>query len=163
MASSAASSPTTSSRDRDAEIATRECGDCELILHYQGNTWWWNTTCTPLLVSGAYDHTEQWLTENAQKEGVVTLASGLQYKIIKSAPAGGAKPKKSEKCKCHYTGTLIDGEEFDSSRKRGKPTTFKPSGVIAGWTEALQLMSPGDKWMLYIPARLGYGSSGLCT
>jgi len=117
-------------------------------------------TCTLFLLVLACGCTEQWLTDNAQKEGVVTLTSGLQYKIIKSAPPGGAKPKKSEKCKCHYTGTLIDGEEFDSSRKRGKPATFKPSGVIAGWTEALQLMSPGDQWMLYIPARLGYGSRG---
>ena len=101
-----------------------------------------------------------WLEANAEKEGVVTLPSGLQYQVLKSGPSDGRRPGPSDSCKCHYDGSLIDGTTFDSSRQRGTPATFAPSGVISGWTEALQLMRPGDRWMLYIPAKLGYGARG---
>jgi len=96
------------------------------------------------------------LDENSTKEGVVTLESGLQYKIIKHGT--GIKPKSTDKVSVHYRGTLIDGEEFDSSFNRGAPATFAVTGVIKGWTEALQLMPVGSKWELYIPASLAYGS-----
>jgi len=113
-----------------------------------------------LAVAGDAASDAEWLKGNAANEGVVSLPSGLQYKILDSGPADGAKPSKADSCTCHYTGTLVSGSTFDSSRTRGKPATFTPSGVIAGWTEALQLMRPGDRWMLYIPANLGYGSRG---
>ena len=95
------------------------------------------------------------LEENAKKEGVTTLPSGLQYKVI--AKGNGASPKKTDSVTVHYKGTLVDGTEFDSSYQRGKPATFKVDGVIAGWTEALQLMKPGAKWRLFIPPDLAYG------
>ncbi|MBN1301876.1 MAG: FKBP-type peptidyl-prolyl cis-trans isomerase [Melioribacteraceae bacterium] len=98
------------------------------------------------------------LEANAQKEGVVTLSSGLQYKVIKRG--NGPQPTKSDKVKVHYRGTSISGEEFDSSYKRGEPTEFPVTGVIKGWTEALLLMHVGDKWELYIPYDLAYGESG---
>jgi len=99
------------------------------------------------------------LSENKKKAGVVVLPSGLQYEVLKSG--GGAKPEStSDSCTCHYTGKLIDGTVFDSSVQRGKPATFSPSGVIAGWTEALMLMRPGDKWILTIPSELAYGDRG---
>ena len=98
---------------------------------------------------------QEFLAKNAKAEGVVTLPSGLQYKVIKDGK--GEKPKATSMVTVHYTGTLIDGKEFDSSRKRGQPATFPVNGVIAGWTEALQLMTPGSHWMLYIPANLAYG------
>jgi FKBP-type peptidyl-prolyl cis-trans isomerase FklB len=98
------------------------------------------------------------LKENGAKEGVVTLPSGLQYKkITTSAKEGALTPTASSPCECHYAGTLIDGTEFDSSIKRGKPATFAPNQVIKGWTEAMQLMREGDKWELYIPSELAYG------
>ncbi len=95
------------------------------------------------------------LAANKIKEGVITLKSGLQYKVIKSGT--GAIPKATDKVTTHYRGTLIDGTEFDSSYSRNKPTTFPVNGVISGWTEALQLMHVGDKWKLFIPANLAYG------
>lgn len=98
---------------------------------------------------------EDFLAKNAKEAGVVTLPSGLQYKILKEGK--GDKPKLTSMVTVHYTGTLIDGTEFDSSRKRGQPATFPVNGVIAGWTEALQLMTPGSHWMLYVPANLAYG------
>jgi FKBP-type peptidyl-prolyl cis-trans isomerase FklB len=101
---------------------------------------------------------EAFLEANKNKEGVVTLPSGLQYKIIKSGD--GPKPAKDQKVKCHYRGTLIDGTEFDSSYKRGEPTEFGVGEVIKGWTEALQLMPVGSKWQLFIPANLAYGTNG---
>jgi len=102
----------------------------------------------------------EWLELNAQSEKVVVLSSGLQYEVIAAGPADGPRPGPSDSCTCHYEGSLIDGTVFDSSRKRGKPATFSPSGVITGWTEALQLMRPGDRWKLFIPAPLGYGARG---
>jgi len=101
---------------------------------------------------------EAFLAENAKKEGVVTLPSGLQYKVIK--PGTGNTPKSTDKVTTHYQGTLIDGTEFDSSYNRGKPATFPVNGVIAGWTEALQLMKVGAEWQLFIPSDLAYGKKG---
>ena len=98
------------------------------------------------------------LKANGAKEGVVTTASGLQYKIITAGT--GAKPSKDSTVEVHYAGRLLDGTEFDSSIKRGSPVTFGVTQVIAGWTEALQLMAEGSKWELYIPADLGYGAGG---
>jgi FKBP-type peptidyl-prolyl cis-trans isomerase FklB len=101
---------------------------------------------------------EAFLAENAKKEGVVTLPSGLQYKILKQGD--GRKPKLTDEVTTNYRGTLIDGAEFDSSYKRGEPTSFRVNEVIAGWTEALQLMPVGSKWQLFIPSNLAYGERG---
>ena len=98
---------------------------------------------------------EVFLTANKAKPGVVTLPSGLQYKILQTG--NGPKPTVNDTVACNYRGTLIDGTEFDSSYKRGQPTTFPVSGVIKGWTEALQLMPVGSKWQLFVPASLAYG------
>ena len=96
------------------------------------------------------------LAENAKKEGVVTLPSGLQYEVI--TEGNGKKPSATDRVKCHYEGTLIDGTLFDSSIKRGQPAVFGVNQVIRGWVEALQLMSEGSKWRLFIPSELGYGA-----
>lgn len=101
---------------------------------------------------------EAFLTANAKKEGVKVLPSGLQYKVIKSG--SGKSPKATDTVKTHYHGTLIDGTVFDSSVQRGEPISFPVNGVIAGWTEALQLMKEGDKWQLFIPGKLAYGERG---
>jgi FKBP-type peptidyl-prolyl cis-trans isomerase len=148
------------------------------------------------------DENSAWLERNAHKAGVITLPSGLQYKVLASGPKTGERPGATDECTCHYegaapsynhalmrvccalhrlskdsppwpisvltsiacphpcAGSLIDGSVFDSSRKRGRPATFSPDQVIKGWTEALQMMRPGDRWMLYIPASLGYGHRG---
>ena len=98
------------------------------------------------------------LAANKGKEGVVTLPSGLQYKILKAGT--GPKPKATDSVVCNYRGTLINGTEFDSSYKRGQPATFPVNGVIKGWTEALQLMPVGSKWQLFIPPDLAYGERG---
>lgn len=110
---------------------------------------------------GTRQKDKDFLEANASKESVVQLPSGLQYKIIKSgSDKSKPHPKASTPCKCHYRGRLVDGTEFDSSYKRGKPTTFAPNQVVAAWTEAMQLMREGDKWELYVPADLGYGKAG---
>ncbi|OUS43942.1 FKBP-type peptidyl-prolyl cis-trans isomerase [Ostreococcus tauri] len=109
--------------------------------------------------AGAKEDGLAYLEANKLKEGVTTLASGLQYRVLKSGPADGPSPSKSTRCKCHYSGRTIEGEEFDSSYKRGEPTTFAPNQVISGWTEAMQLMKEGDKWELVIPSELAYGRS----
>lgn len=101
---------------------------------------------------------ETFLKENAEKEGVIVLPSGLQYKVLKEGE--GPQPAATNVVTTHYVGTLIDGTEFDSSIKRGEPATFPVSGVIPGWTEALQLMKVGSKWQLFIPPNLGYGENG---
>lgn len=101
---------------------------------------------------------EAFLAANKTKEGVITLPSGLQYKVLQAGT--GAKPTASDSVVCNYRGTLINGTEFDSSYKRGQPATFPVSGVIKGWTEALQLMPVGSKWQLFIPAQLAYGERG---
>jgi len=95
------------------------------------------------------------LCANAKKDGVITTASGLEYKIMKSGT--GESPKLDDKVKVHYHGTLIDGTVFDSSVQRGEPIVFPVGAVIPGWVEALQLMKVGDKWQLFIPAKLAYG------
>merc|ERR1719436_569946 len=102
---------------------------------------------------------KEFLEAKAKEEGVVTLPSGLLYKVLKKGE-GKYHPTADSPCDCHYAGTLIDGTEFDSSYKRGKPTTFAPNQVIKGWTEAMQLMVEGDKWELYIPSDLAYGDRG---
>ena len=101
---------------------------------------------------------EKFLAENKAKEGVVTLPSGLQYKIL--SEGNGESPKPADTATVNYRGTLIDGTEFDSSYKRGQPSTFSVTGVIKGWTEALELMKPGAKWQLFIPSDLAYGERG---
>ncbi len=101
---------------------------------------------------------EAFLAENANQEGVVVTESGLQYKILE--PGEGDSPGPADVATVHYRGTLIDGTQFDSSYDRGQPATFPVGGVIAGWTEALQLMKPGAKWQLFIPAELAYGERG---
>jgi FKBP-type peptidyl-prolyl cis-trans isomerase FklB len=97
---------------------------------------------------------EEFLAANAKKEGVKVLPSGLQYKVIKSG--NGKTPKATDTVKTHYHGTLIDGTVFDSSVERKEPISFAVNGVIAGWTEALQLMKEGDKWQLFVPSKLAY-------
>jgi len=101
---------------------------------------------------------DEFLAANKAKGGVVTLPSGLQYKVVTEGT--GPKPKATDTVVCNYRGTLINGKEFDSSYKRGEPATFPVSGVIKGWTEALQLMPVGSKWQLFVPADLAYGERG---
>ena len=101
---------------------------------------------------------DAFLAANKTKEGVVTLPSGLQYKVLKAGT--GPKPAATDSVVCNYQGTLIDGKEFDSSYKRGQPATFPVNGVIKGWTEALQLMPVGSKWQLFVPSDLAYGPRG---
>ncbi len=98
------------------------------------------------------------LEENSKKEGIVTLPSGLQYEVLREG--NGVKPKATDKVKCHYHGTLINGQVFDSSVERGQPAVFGVNQVIKGWQEALQLMSEGSKWRLFIPSELAYGEQG---
>jgi FKBP-type peptidyl-prolyl cis-trans isomerase FklB len=101
---------------------------------------------------------DAFLAANKNKEGVITLPSGLQYKVLTQGT--GAKPAASDTVTCNYKGTLVDGTEFDSSYKRGEPANFPVGGVIKGWTEALQLMPVGSKWQLFIPPNLAYGEQG---
>lgn len=101
---------------------------------------------------------QKFLEENKNKENVVTLPSGLQYEIL--TEGRGPKPKATDKVRCHYHGTLIDGTVFDSSVQRGQPAVFGVNQVIKGWVEALQLMPVGSKWRLYIPSNLAYGERG---
>lgn len=101
---------------------------------------------------------KEYLADNAKKDGVVTLESGLQYQVLSEGK--GATPSAESKVEVHYRGTLIDGTEFDSSYSRGTPASFPVNGVIAGWTEALQLMKEGDKWQLVIPSQLAYAERG---
>ncbi len=98
------------------------------------------------------------LEENSKKENVTILPSGLQYEIL--TEGSGVKPKATDKVKCHYHGTLIDGTVFDSSVQRGQPAVFGVNQVIKGWVEALQLMTVGSKWRLFIPSNLAYGENG---
>lgn len=120
-------------------------------------------TQTTMQTSSAANQTnkakgEAFLAANKTKPGVVTLPNGLQYKVIVAGQ--GPKPGLNDSVTVNYAGTLINGTEFDSSYKRGKPASFPLTGVIAGWTEALQLMNVGSTWELYIPANLAYGSRG---
>ena len=101
---------------------------------------------------------QNFLNENAKKEGVITLPSGLQYQVLSEGT--GKKPKATDQVKCHYEGMLVDGTLFDSSIQRGEPATFGLNQVIAGWTEGLQLMKEGAKYRFFIPNHLGYGEHG---
>jgi peptidyl-prolyl cis-trans isomerase len=101
---------------------------------------------------------EQFLAENAKKEGVKTTASGLQYQVLREG--NGKQPKATDQVECHYEGTLIDGTKFDSSYDRGQTATFPLNQVIAGWTEGLQLMHEGAKYRFFIPYQLAYGERG---
>ena len=101
---------------------------------------------------------EKYLAENAKKEGIITTASGLQYKVLKEGT--GKQPKATDNGRCHYEGFLIDGTVFDSSIQRGEPAVFPLDGVIVGWTEGLQLMREGGKYRFFIPYKLGYGEGG---
>jgi FKBP-type peptidyl-prolyl cis-trans isomerase len=102
---------------------------------------------------------EAFLAENGKKKRIVTLPSGLQYQVLQKGE--GQPPKATDRVTVHYRGTFIDGKEFDSSYSRGKPITFVLDRVIKGWTEALQLMKPGAKWKLFVPAKLAYGEKGV--
>jgi FKBP-type peptidyl-prolyl cis-trans isomerases 1 len=103
---------------------------------------------------------QSWMRANGHTEGVVTLPSGLQYKIVTSGPVGGKQPDRNDLVRVDYEGSLTNGEVFDSTFGRGLPSVMTPSEVIPAWTEALQLMRPGDEWLLYVPPELGYGESG---
>ena len=100
------------------------------------------------------------LAKNAMEPGVVSLPDGLQYKIVTSGAATGIKPKPQDEVKIHYEGKFISGKVFDSSFERGSPTTFVLGQLVPAWIEGLQLMRPGDEWMLYVPPELGYGAEG---
>ena len=100
------------------------------------------------------------LAANGKKEGITTLPSGIQYKVIKSGNGTGTSPKVTDTVTTHYKGTLLDGKTFDSSYERGQPASFPLNGVIPGWTEVLQKMKPGDKWEVYIPGEHAYGLRG---
>lgn len=102
----------------------------------------------------------EFLAENGERPGVVTTASGLQYEVLASGAGTGAQPGPTDLVTTHYHGTFIDGKVFDSSVDRGEPMEFRVDGVIPGWTEALQLMRPGDKWKLFVPSELAYGERG---
>jgi len=112
-----------------------------------------------LVAGGSNEAGLAFLAENRENPDVIELPSGLQYKVLKKG-RGTAYPTANSPCSCHYEGSLIDGTVFDSSYKRGEPTTFAPNQVIKGWTEAMQMMVVGDKWEMYIPSELGYGDRG---
>lgn len=109
-------------------------------------------------MSDAKQRGEAFLAENAKKDGIETTSSGLQYRVVEEG--SGPTPSLRDTVRCHYAGTLIDGTEFDSSYRRGQPAEFPVSGVIAGWTEALQMMPAGSKWEVFLPSEIAYGSSG---
>lgn len=108
--------------------------------------------------AGNIEQGKKFLEENKKKDNINTLASGLQYEVL--TEGNGKQPNATDQVRCHYEGTLIDGTLFDSSIKRGEPAVFGVNQVIQGWVEALQLMTEGSKWRLYIPSELGYGAQG---
>jgi FKBP-type peptidyl-prolyl cis-trans isomerase len=103
---------------------------------------------------------DAFMAKTAKQPGVITLPSGLEYKIIKSGPVGGVSAKPGDEVKVNYEGKLTDGTVFDSSYKNGEPVVFPVGGLIPAWNEALPMMKPGDVWMLYVPPALGYGPEG---
>ncbi|MBE7217725.1 MAG: FKBP-type peptidyl-prolyl cis-trans isomerase [Caulobacteraceae bacterium] len=109
---------------------------------------------------GATGHDSAWLITNQLQPGVVTLPSGLQYKVVHSGPVTGPHPSVDDEVKVNYEGSLLNGTVFDSSFKRGEPAVFPIAGLIKAWQIALPLMRPGDEWMLYVPPSLGYGETG---
>jgi len=116
-----------------------------------------------LTSAGTNEFGKKFLDENSKKPGVITLPSGLQYKVLRTGD-GSDSPTADSSCECHYEGRTAsnwpEGPKFDSSYDRGSPTSFAPNQVIKGWTEAMQLMVEGDKWEMYIPSELGYGDNG---
>lgn len=117
------------------------------------------TAEAPVQDPAAIKAAQDFLIENGKKEGVVTTPTGLQYKVVKSGPTNGKAPDSNDLVRVHYEGTLLDGTVFDSSFERGAPVVFSPDQVVPGWTEALQMMKPGDEWLLYVPPALGYGDN----
>jgi FKBP-type peptidyl-prolyl cis-trans isomerase len=103
---------------------------------------------------------EEFLAENAKAEGIRTLPNGIQYRVIRSGPVSGLKPRKGDEVKVHYEGKLIDGKVFDSSFDRGAPTVMPLRALIPAWMEILPMMRPGDEWVLYVPPEEGYGKEG---
>jgi peptidylprolyl isomerase/FKBP-type peptidyl-prolyl cis-trans isomerase FklB len=119
--------------------------------------------CAPdraAITAAAQDEGRTFLAANAKAQGVVTLPSGLQYKVVKSGPATGVKPMRGDEVKVNYEGKLISGKIFDSSYERGVPAALPLDALVPGWIEALQLMRPGDEWILYVPSNLAYGDNG---
>lgn len=135
--------------------------DKALVLTVEQANMYLNEYMGKLSAKKAVENIEKskaFLEENSKKEGIKTLPSGLQYKIIEEGQ--GNSPVDTSFVTVHYTGTLIDGKVFDSSIERGEPASFPVNGVIPGWTEALKLMKPGSKWMIYLPPALAYGETG---
>ena len=115
------------------------------------------SACGPDKAAANLDAAKAYMAQNAKAPGVVTLPSGLEYKIVRSGPADGVRPRPSDEVKVHYEGKLVSGEVFDSSYARGEPAAMPLARLIPAWVEALQLMRPGDEWTLYVPPELGYG------
>jgi peptidylprolyl isomerase/FKBP-type peptidyl-prolyl cis-trans isomerase FklB len=114
---------------------------------------------TPAVADGAAAG-KDFLAKNAKVQGVITTPSGLQYRVLNAGPPGGLRPKAADEVKVNYEGKLLDGTVFDSSFDRGTPAVMRVSELIPGWQEALQLMRPGDEWLIYVPAKLAYGDKG---
>jgi peptidylprolyl isomerase/FKBP-type peptidyl-prolyl cis-trans isomerase FklB len=114
----------------------------------------------PAELAAAATAAKAYMAKNATAEGVQSLPSGVQYKIVRSGPATGMRPQKSDEVKVHYEGKLADGKVFDSSYERGQPAAMPLRALIPAWVEALQLMRPGDEWILYVPPQMGYGEEG---
>lgn len=110
--------------------------------------------------SPAAEAAKTWLANNAKQKGVLTLPSGVQYKVLTSGAKTGVQPKAGDLIKVHYEGALTDGAVFDSSYQRGAPAVMPLQGLVPAWMEAIPLMRPGDSWMLYVPPEAGYGSEG---
>ena len=119
-----------------------------------------NEAASPADLDKASAEAVAFLEKNAKEEGVQTLPSGLQYKVVQSGPSGAAGPDRNDLVRVDYEGALIDGKVFDSSFAKGQPFVTSPEQVVPGWTEALQLMKAGDEWLLYVPPALGYGEQG---
>jgi FKBP-type peptidyl-prolyl cis-trans isomerase FklB len=117
--------------------------------------------CAPPAPAAQASAGEAFLARNAAEPGVISTPTGLQYRILKSGPAAGAHPRETDEVKVNYEGKLLDGTVFDSSYTRGEPAVMVVNQLIPGWTEALQLMRPGDEWLLYLPAKLAYGDRGV--
>ena len=116
------------------------------------------SACTPN--TKALDEGKAFLATNAKAAGVKTLASGLQYKVVRTGPADGLRPLETDEVKVNYEGKLLNGQIFDSSYERGVPAALPLRALIPGWIEALKLMRPGDEWILYVPSALAYGNDG---
>jgi len=117
------------------------------------------TLCSPQGGEAASE-AKIYMEENAEREGVETLPSGVQYEVVRSGPADGLKPSPGDEVKVHYEGKLADGEVFDSSYERGVPAAMPLAGLIPAWLEVLPMMRPGDEWIITVPPEMGYGESG---